>query len=73
MNKKKSQIAYAISLEGNTDFEYNLVDELLVFDNLEQIAEYCNVNSINYEAVSVHEIEVAPYGIDGNDIEEIEF
>lgn len=58
MKSKKTRPAYLIVLDDNQDYEYNLEDELLIFDNLEQIAEYCNVNSINYDRVSVVEIEV---------------
>ena len=58
MKSKKTRPAYLIALDDNQDYEYNLEDELLIFDNLEQIAEYCNVNSINYDRVSVVEIEV---------------
>lgn len=72
-NKKKTRIAYAISLGDNTHYEDNLEGELLLFDNLDQIAEYCNVNYINVEEVSVHEIEVYKEPIDCTNEEEIEF
>lgn len=58
MKSKKTRPAYLIVLDDNQDYECNLEDELLIFDNLEQIAEYCNVNDINYDRVSVVEIEV---------------
>lgn len=58
MKSKKTRPAYLIVLDDNQDYEYNLEDELLIFDNLEQIAEYCNANNINYDRVSVTEIEV---------------
>lgn len=58
MKSKKTRPAYLIALDDKQDYEYNLEDELLIFDNLEQIAEYCNVNDINYDRVSVVEIEV---------------
>ena len=58
MKSKKTRPAYLIALDNKQDYEYNLEDELLIFDNLEQIAEYCNVNDINYDRVSVVEIEV---------------
>lgn len=60
-NKKKgkqTRTGYLISLDGNSYYEDNLEGELLIFDNLEQVAEYCNVNSINYDVVSVHEVEI---------------
>lgn len=58
MKSKKTRPAYLIALDDKQDYEYNLEDELLIFDNLEQIAEYCNVNDINYDRVSVVGIEV---------------
>lgn len=58
MKSKKTRPAYLIALDDKQDYEYNLEDELLIFDNLEQIAEYCNVNDINYDRVSVVKIEV---------------
>lgn len=72
-NKKKTRIAYAISLGENTRYEVNLESELLLFDNLDQIAEYCNVNDINIEQVSVHEFEVYKDPIGCANEEEIEF
>lgn len=72
-DKSKTRIAYAISLGENTHYEDNLEGELLLFDNLDQIAEYCNVNDIDVEQVSVHEFEVYKNPIDCTNEDEIEF
>lgn len=73
MKRKKTRTAYLISLGDKQEYEYNLENELLIFDNLEQIAEYCNVNYINYENVVVHETQVWDEPIDLSTVDEVEF
>jgi hypothetical protein len=51
-------MGYIISIDGKDDFEFNLDDEILVFDTLEQIKEYCSTNKINMDKVNVYSIEL---------------
>lgn len=55
---KKKRIGYIISIDGNDDFEFNVNDEILVFDTLEQIKEYCFANKIDMDKVNVYSIEL---------------
>ena len=55
---KKQRMGYIISIDGNDDFEFNVDDEILVFDTLEQIKEYCSANKINIDKVNVYSIEL---------------
>lgn len=71
--KTKTRTAYIISLEGKTDFEYNLEGEVLIFDNYDQIAEYANVNGINFETINVYPVEVEDIPFDLSDVDEVEF
>lgn len=71
--QNKTRTAYIISLEGKTDFEYNLEGETLVFDNYDQIAEYANVNDIDYATVNVYPVEVEDIPFDLSDADEVEF
>lgn len=71
--QNKTRTAYIISLEGKTDFEYNLEGETLVFDNYDQIAEYANVNNINFATVNVYPVEVEDVSFDLSDADEVEF
>lgn len=74
MLKRKTRTAYAIILDDNNNAEYNVDDELLLFDNYEQIAEYANTNDINYERISVVPVEVYDEtDLDFSDIPEVEF
>lgn len=69
----KTRKAYAISLDDNDYYEVNLEDELLLFDNYEQIAEYAKANDINFERISVREFEVEELPFDLSNVPEIEF
>ena len=71
--KTKTRTAYMISLEGKTDFEYNLEGEVLIFDNYDQIAEYAKVNDINFETINVYPVEVEDIPFDLSDVDEVEF
>lgn len=55
---KKQRMGYIISIDGNTDFEFNLEDEILVFETLEQIKEYCKTNKINMDKVNIYSVEL---------------
>lgn len=55
---KKQRMGYIISIDGNTDFEFNLKDEILVFETLEQIKEYCKTNKINMDKVNIYSVEL---------------
>lgn len=55
---KKQRMGYIISIDGNDDFEFNVDDEILVFDALEQIKEYCSTNKIDIDKVNIYSIEL---------------
>lgn len=55
---KKKRMGYIISVDGNTDFEYNLDDEILVFETLTQIEEYAKVNKIDKSKLNVYSVEL---------------
>lgn len=55
---KKKRMGYIISIDGNDDFEFNVDDEILVFDTLEQIREYCFTNKIDMDKLNVYSIEL---------------
>ena len=55
---KKKRMGYIISVDGNTDFEYNVDDEILVFETLTQIEEYAKVNKIDKNKLNVHSVEL---------------
>lgn len=55
---KKKRMGYIISVDGNTDFEYNLDDEILVFETLTQIEEYAKVNKVDKSKLNVYSVEL---------------
>ena len=55
---KKQRMGYIISVDGNTDFEYNVDDEILVFETLAQIEEYAKVNKIDKNKLNVYSVEL---------------
>lgn len=55
---KKKRMGYIISVDGNTDFEYNVDDEILVFETLIQIEEYCKTNKIDKDKVNIYPVEL---------------
>ena len=55
---KKKRMGYIISVDGNTDFEYNVDDEILVFETLAQIEEYAKVNKIDKGKLNVYSVEL---------------
>lgn len=55
---KKRRMGYIISIDGKDDFEFNVDDEILVFDTLEQIKEYCSTNKMNIDKVNIYSIEL---------------
>lgn len=58
MSKKKQRMGYIISIDGQSDFEYNVDDEILVFETLDQIKEYCKVNNIDMDKVNIYSVEL---------------
>lgn len=69
----KVKKAYAISLNDNDYYEQNLENELLLFDNYEQIAQYAATNGIDFESITVHEFDVEELPFDLSDVDEVEF
>ncbi len=55
---KKKRMGYIISVDGNSDFEYNVDDEILVFETLTQIEEYAKVNKIDKDKLNVYSVEL---------------
>ena len=55
---KKIRMGYIISVDGNSDFEYNVDDEILVFETLTQIEEYAKVNKIDKNKLNVYSVEL---------------
>ena len=55
---KKQRMGYIISIDGNSDFEFNLDDEILVFETLKQIEEYAKVNKIDKDKVNIYSVEL---------------
>lgn len=55
---KKKRMGYIISVDGNTDFEHNVDDEILVFETLTQIEEYCKTNKIDKDKVNIYSVEL---------------
>lgn len=55
---KKKRMGYIISVDGNIDFEYNVDDEILVFETLTQIEEYAKVNKIDKDKLNVYSVEL---------------
>ena len=51
-------MGYIISVDGNTDFEYNVDDEILVFETLTQIEEYAKTNKIDKNKLNVYSVEL---------------
>nr|DAP28653.1 MAG TPA: hypothetical protein [Caudoviricetes sp.] len=54
----KKRMGYIISIDGNSDFEFNLDDEILVFETLGQIEKYCKTNEINKDKVNIYSVEL---------------
>lgn len=69
----KIKKAYAISLDDNDYYEQNLENELLLFDDYDQIAQYAVTNNIDFESITVHEFDVEELPFDLSDIDEVEF
>ena len=55
---KKKRMGYIISVDGNINFEYNVDDEILVFETLTQIEEYAKVNKIDKDKLNVYSVEL---------------
>nr|DAU25162.1 MAG TPA: hypothetical protein [Caudoviricetes sp.] len=55
---KKKRMGYIISVDGNTDFEYNIDDEILVFETLTQIEGYAKVNKIDKDKLNIYSVEL---------------
>ena len=55
---KKKRMGYIISIDGNTDFEYNVDNEILVFETLTQIKEYARVNKIDKNKLNIYSVEL---------------
>lgn len=54
----KKRMGYIISIDGNSDFEFNVDDEILVFETLTQIEEYAKVNKIDKDKLNIYSVEL---------------
>ena len=55
---KKKRMGYIISVDGNTDFEYNVDNEILVLETLTQIEEYAKARKIDKNKLNVYSVEL---------------
>lgn len=55
---KKKRMGYIISIDGNTDFEYNGDDEILIFETLTHLEEYARVNKIDKNKLNIYLVEL---------------
>lgn len=51
-------MGYIIRLDGKVDYEFNVDDEILVFETLDQIDQYAGTNNIDIDTINIYEIEL---------------
>lgn len=54
----KQKMGYIIRLDNSMDYEYNVDDEILVFETLEQIGQYAKTNKLNLDDINIYEVEL---------------
>lgn len=55
---KKQRMGYIISVDGNTDFEYDVDGVILVFETLTHIEEYAKANKIDKDKLNIYFVEL---------------
>lgn len=51
-------MGYIIRLDNSMDYEYNVDDEILVFETLDQIEQYAKINRLNLDNINIYEVEL---------------
>ena len=51
-------MGYIIRLDNSIDYEYNVDDEILVFETLDQIEQYAKTNKLDLEDINIYEVEL---------------
>ncbi len=54
----KQKMGYIIRLDGSMDYEYNVDDEILVFETLNQIEQYAKANRLSLDDINIYEVEL---------------
>ena len=54
----KQKMGYIIRLDNSIDYEYNVDDEILVFETLDQIEQYAGTNKLDLECINIYEVEL---------------
>ena len=54
----KQKMGYIIRLDNSIDYEYNVDDEILVFETLDQIEQYAKTNKLDLEDINIYEVEL---------------
>lgn len=54
----KQKMGYIIRLDNSIDYEYNVDDEILVFETLDQIEQYAKTNKLDLEGINIYEVEL---------------
>lgn len=54
----KQKMGYIIRLDNSIDYEYNVDDEILVFETLEQIKQYVKINKLDLNGINIYEVEL---------------
>ena len=54
----KQKMGYIIRLDKSIDYEYNVDDEILVFETLDQIEQYAKTNKLDLECINIYEVEL---------------
>lgn len=51
-------MGYIIRLDNSIDYEYNVDDEILVFETLDQIEQYAKTNKLDLNSINIYEVEL---------------
>lgn len=54
----KQKMGYIIRLDNSIDYEYNVDDEILVFETLDQIEQYAKTNKLDLDDINIYEVEL---------------
>lgn len=54
----KQKMGYIIRLDNAIDYEYNVDDEILVFETLDQIEQYAKTNKLDLNSINIYEVEL---------------
>ena len=54
----KQKMGYIIRLDNSMDYEYNVDDEILVFETLDQIEQYAKTNKLDLNGINIYEVEL---------------